>query len=382
MGATTMKTQSLLFMFGFLGSAAAAIGQAPGAMSDAEAARVIDQPLASLTVRGAALGEALADVGRQAGVEIVVDEAAAELLPWGAQTAVQEITVQDATVRQLLGEMLPALGLRFEIVDGRVKVLATEPLKRINRRATWDELAVLQRAASTPYTPDNLAGFKLQFRITSKVDAKSMLEHQLARAGQGTVAEMLETATGSLGWVWLPVDDAVVIRTMQAQIANKLSRRISVRYVGTPLARILLDLADKAETAFVLEPGMMVKLPANIVQGYSLSLDQASIRQALELICAETGLKYEIEREIVRIGLSEALEEGGRPGGTREFPYVGKIAVPAKSGDYTLEFLIRRDELPPDILDARNQMVEEIVQQMRQDMAPGTPMQSPDAPDP
>ncbi len=208
-----------------------------------------------------------------------------------------------------------------------------------------------------------------------------MLEHQLSRSGRGSVAEMLEVATGALGWVWFPNGDAIVIRTQQAQIANRLARRISARYVNMPLARVLLDLSEKAETQFVLEPGMMLKLPHSTVQNYSLLLQSASIRQALELICAETGLKYEIEREVVRIGLSDALQEGGKRAASRSSPYVGKIVVPGADGGYSLEFLIRTDELPPDILESRDQMIEEIIQKMRKDIAPSAPMSSPDAPD-
>ena len=357
-------------------------GDAPAVESGGvEVTAAVDRKVESLTVRDAAIVDALADIGRQAGVKITIDEASLELLPWGPQTRLSHVDVANASLREILPQILGMIGMTYEVRADDVFVYATEPLKRINRRATWDELKLLQRCRETDYTAETFKEFDLQYRITSKVDAANMLEHQLSKSGRGTMADMLEVATGSLGWVWFPSDNAIVIRTQQAQIANRLARRITVRYVNQPLARVLMELSDKAETAFVLEPGMMIKLPPATVQNYSLLLQSTSIRQALELICAETGLKYDIEREVVRIGLSDALVEGGKPASVRASPYVGKIAVPSADGSYTLEFLIRAEELPPDILEARDLMIEEIIQKMRKDMSTSSPMESPDAPD-
>ncbi|RIK67873.1 MAG: hypothetical protein DCC65_05215 [Planctomycetota bacterium] len=378
-------TRFLTLLLALLVFAGPVSAQAPlpvaATSADAAVAQALDQKIESLSVSDMAVGDALADIGRQTGLRISADEPSLELLPWGAQTRLAKVTVSHASLREILPQVLAPLGMTYDIRDGGVFVFATDPLKRMNRRANWDDLKLLQRCNETQFSPETFRNFKLQFRITSKVDAANMLEHQLSRSGRGSVAEMLEVATGALGWVWFPNGDAVVIRTQQAQIANRLARRISARYANMPLARVLLDLSEKAETQFVLEPGMMLKLPQSTVQSYSLLLQSASIRQALELICAETGLKYEIEREVVRIGLSDALQEGGKRAAGRSSPYVGKIVVPGADGGYSLEFLIRADELPPDILESRDQMIEEIIQKMRKDISPSTPMSSPDAPD-
>lgn len=351
----------------------ALMGQAPlpvtAAPGDAEASRALDAALESLKVSDMEIGAALLDLGRQANLKIDVDEPSLELLPWGAQTKLSSLTIAKATLRQVLPQVLGPLGLTYDVRDGGVFVFATEPLRRLNRRADWSELDLLQRCRQTEFSLDAMKSFKLQFRISSKVDAAKMLETQMEKSGRGTVAEMLEVATGALGWVWFPHGDAIVIRTQQAQIANRLARRVTARYTNTPLARVLLDLSEKAETQFVLEPGMMLKLPPSTVQSYTLLLHSTSIRQALELICAETGLKYEIDREVVRIGVSDALQEGGKPASLRVSPYVGKIVVPGTEGKYTLEFLIRAEDLPPDILDTREQMIEEMIQQMRREAA-------------
>jgi hypothetical protein len=266
--------------------------------------------------------------------------------------------------------------MTYEVRDEGVVVVATKPLNRINRRATWDELKLLRRCNETEYTPESFADFKLHYRITKRVDAPALLKQQLNRAGSGTVAEMLEVATSSLGWVWFPFEDHIRFRSMQAQIANQLARRVTVRYENEPLTRVLLDLADRAEVALLLEPGMIRKLPPE-AKSISLVLQNSSIRQALNVMSAETGLKYEMRRDFLFLGLADDYQPGGATASARRSPYVGKISVTSEDGSYTYDFLLRADELPADVLEYRRQIIGEYIERMRRDMAPKEGMQDP-----
>jgi hypothetical protein len=330
---------------------------------------VLDQKVEQLNISGAEIADALADIGKQVGISITLDERVLDLLPWGKQTKLSEISVSNASLREILPQILGPLGMTWESRDGGIVVVPTDPIKRLNRRSTWDDLKLLKRATEQEYTPENFATYKVQYRITSKVDAAKMLEHQLSRSGRGTIAEMLETATGALGWIWFPEDDHIVIRTGQAQVANLLSRRVTARYANVPLSQILTDLADKADVALSMEPGMMTKLPPSTAQSYTLFLQSSSIRQAFESIAAETGLKYEITNDGVHVSLSGAVADAGKTGG-RPSPYVAKLVVPGAAGKYSMEFFIRQDELPPDILEYYDQMLGEMIQKLRSEMAP------------
>lgn len=340
----------------------------------------LDQKVEQFTVSGAEISDALADLGKQVGLSVTLDDRALELLPWGRQTKLSQVNVTNASLREILPQLLGPLGMTYEPRDGGIVVVPTEPIQRLNRRATWEDLKLLKHCTEQEYTPENFASLKVQYRITSKVEAAKMLDHQLARSGRGTIAEMLETATGALGWIWFPEDDHIVIRTAQAQINNLLSRRVTARYANVPLAQILTDLAEKADVALTMEPGMMAKLPPSTAQSYSLLLQSTSIRQALELISAETGLKYDITRDGVDVGLSEAVADTGKPGtaAPRTSPYVAKLVVPGVDGSYTVEFLIRSDELPQDILDYRDQMKGDFIQKVRRELAP--PNETPNTP--
>jgi hypothetical protein len=351
----------------------------PAFASDVDVAIALDKPLGTVAIQEEAIPETLSKLGQKVGIRITIDEGAVDLLPWGRRTRLKDVTIENASLRDVLPQILGALGMTYEARDDGIVVLSTPPLERINRRSTWDDLKLLRRTRETAYSPENFASFGLQYRITSKVDAPKMLATQLSQAGRGTVAEMLEVATAALGWVWFPDGDHLVIRTSQAQTANRMARRTTCRYTHEPLARILLDLADKADTPISFEPGMMLKLPANVAQSTDLILQNSSIRQAFEVLSANTGISYEIGRSGIQVSLAEGI--GDVPGvapSRRTSAYIGKISLPSADGTYTYDFLLRADELPPDILEYRRQIIEEYIQKMRADMAPDETIRSPD----
>lgn len=340
-----------------------------GRLSDA-AARAFDQTFEKLEIQAKPVVDVLADLGKRAGIEITVDDKAVELLPWGRQTRLSGLTINNATLRDALNQIDGALGLEHIERDGAIVIVASGPLERMNRRATWDDLELLRRCNETEYSPEAFKQLSLQYRITSKVDAPALLAKQLERAGRGTIAQMLEVAAGSLGWTWFPNKDHLVIMTNQAQIAHRLAKRITCRYLNQPLSQIIVDLAKRANVALTLQPGMMTRLPRSVAQSSNLVLQYSSIRQALEVLCAETGLEYEMRRDGLHIGLAATAASGPVGQARRSSPYVCKISVPSKDGSFAYEFLVREDELPPDIRAYRRQIIEATIGKMRAEMAP------------
>ena len=338
-----------------------------------ELAQALDLKVENLAISGVELPAALADLGRQVGIQITLSEDAAELLPWGRQTKLKDVTVSHASLREALPQILAPLGMTYEEVrDQGIVVVPTSPIRRLSRRATWEELKLLRKAMETEYSSQTFADFKIQYRITSKVDAPKLLNEQMEKAGQGTVSQILETASQALGWIWFPEDDHIVIRTQQAQIANKLSRRISARYNNVPLSQILLDLSDKADIGLRLEPGMMLKLPAS-AQSYSLLLQSVSVRQALELIAADTGVTYDINADGLSLKVAET-GQGGAP--TARSPFAVKLSIPSKDNSFSYDLLIREDELPPEFLEHSQQIKADFIQKMMEELAPDQKIRS------
>ncbi|MBI5763099.1 MAG: hypothetical protein HZA51_06205 [Planctomycetes bacterium] len=353
------------------------ITAAPASAQSTDIGARLDAKLSNLSIQGMEIEGVLADLGKQAGVDIVLDDDAIDCLPWGKQTRLSDLSITSASLRSVLTQITDSLGFTFNARDGKIVLSALEPLKRLRRRPTWDEVKLLHQLTEKDYATDTFANLKIQYRITSKVDAKAMLQRQLEQSGRGSISQMLETATAALNWVWFVEEDHVVIRSMEAQVAVKLARPVSVRYSNVPLSQILNELGEKADVLVTFEPGMMLKLPTSTAQSYTLLLQSVSIRQAIELICAETGLKYEIRTDSVHMALSDAaIADPGKAATAatpRTSPYAAKITMPSSEGGYTLEFLVRTDELPPDILEARGQMLQELIQKVRKEIAPAQP---------
>ncbi|MFO0972681.1 MAG: hypothetical protein U1A27_04465 [Phycisphaerae bacterium] len=345
------------------------------AVSGAEA---LDRPVGSLKLEAQALPAVLETLAQKAGVHFVVDEDTYAVLPWGRETRVASLTLSaGATLRATLDEVLRPLGLVYRLEDDArrtIRVDSSPPLDRMNRRATWDDLRLLTMLETTPYSAANLGQVRIQYKITTKVNAPQSLANQLKRSGEGTLAQMLTTATNALGWTWYPDGDHVVVLSQEALNNHNLARTVTARYNQMNLAHILLDLSQKADVPFSFEPGLMLKLPATAANSYSLMLNQTSIREALEFICAETGLKYIVRRDAVDFSLAPGAVGVGSGGAARSRgdPYVARILVPARNGNYTYEFLIRDSELPDDLREYRGQMIDEMIDRIRQDMAPSS----------
>ena len=115
----------------------------------------------------------------------------------------------------------------------------------------------------------------------------------------------------------------------------------------------------------------LASLPLNVQKSFSLNVLNKSAEDVLESIAAYTGLGYLIEPEgvlfyrlnhepraptVTSQGTSAADADGD--------PYVAKILVPLDDGR-TVEWLIRRSELPPDLRDKRDQDLQKAFEAIR-----------------
>lgn len=332
----------------------------------------VDGDLGTLTIASQPLATVLEMLGERAGVRFSVDEDTYALLPWGRETRLASLELKGATLRQALEEIIRPLGLVYRVRERSIAIEPSEPLERMNRRATWNDLKLIASMQSTPYSAEAFDKLTVQYRITSKVNAPQLLKTQLKRAGSGSLCDVLTTAANALGWTWFTDEDHIVVLSSEAFIAHNLARTVTLRYKDMGLAHILLDLATKADVPLSIEPGLMQKLPPSTAQSYSLFVQETSVRQALELICAETGLEYQVRRDglFVTLPPATAARAGAAPRAARGDPYAARILVPAKSGGFSYEILIRESELPDDVREYRSQMISEMVERMRQDMAP------------
>lgn len=323
----------------------------------------IDISLPNRTIRSA-----LDELGNQTGVRIVVERSALPRLPYGEQTQVNA-QINDVTLRDALRALLTPIGLEFEVRRDALHVSATPPLRRIVRRATWDELDTIRRLYTTPWSDELWASLPVQFQDTAMEDksARDAIRELGHRAGAGTAAEVLELSCNQKHWTWYPSGKMIVILPQTQQVLRQLNRRVSLRFFNTPLSDVLLDLGREADVLVRMEPGALASVPAQAAQAFSLNIENVSVQQALEVVSGTTGLGYTADEKGIRIEASRLGATVAPPSTTsasdllkamQANPIVGMLTLKGENGVPDFSFFVRESDLPPNLNEARKQKLD------------------------
>jgi hypothetical protein len=333
--------------------------------------QALDQPT-DLEIADQPIADALAYVGQRTGVTIDIAPAVVEMLPYGAQTTVSA-TIRGTPLREGLAALLRPIGLQFAIRGSRIQAEPVAALARLGRRATWEELELLDQLASNNWW----GGVAEQLRITiegellSTDDAFGALRDRAAKVGAGTALDAVENACGAMHWVWVPRGRQVVVMSATDFHRDRLGATDSFRYVGVPLANVLVDLTQRAGVPLRLEPGVLADLPTQTLNAFTLQAENIPYEQALELIAGATALAYTVGDEGVWLYRPEgvaAVSAGARSGSAD--PYVMKITMPAGPDGTTYEILVRQSELPHELLNIRKQRIDDAIAEMTGTIAP------------
>ncbi len=348
---------------------------------EARILQALDQPT-DLNVQDIPIRQALDKLGTETGIPIQLAPGCLSLLPYGSQTKLTA-TIQKRPLRESLTALLRPLGLEFVPTARAVTIQPTPPLERIGRRATWEELATLEKLSSQPMTPELFSSLRLQFQDGGgdAVTNGTRLAQAVSAVGHGVAAQVLERACDACEWTWYPEGPFVVILSKTRQVERQLNRRVSVKYVQTLLPEALADLASRAGVLVRFDPGVLSSLPPQAGERFSLSMENATVRQALEVIAGETGLRYVVEPDGVRMtrpggpaattpagGMGPAQVEAAAQAtvaALRSNSIVGQLTFPLPDGSsYTL--FIRESDLPPEVNALRQAKITKTVNQIRQ----------------
>jgi hypothetical protein len=299
------------------------------------------------------LPQVMQAITKDTGVALVADPAVYELLPWGEQTGLT-VKIENQTLRQALGVITQTLGLTFVLKQETVEIRPMPPLKRLGRRATPEELAVLNLLASTPAeikgdrasVKDLLAAVdakleaaKSPFAIENRAFDDTSAATPVPVAKNATLMDALESLVESTGATWHPWGKTLVIipkeEHVRAQLANK---EISVRYNDVDIAKVLTELSSRSGVPFTIEPGAVQNIPPE-ARKVGLILDNTSVQQALEYIGGFTGLSYVVNEKGVYL-----FNKSGTAAGARRDPVV--VITRLDSG---VEVLVPESEVPADV---------------------------------
>ncbi len=251
------------------------------------------------------LPQAIRSIEGKTGVPIRVSRAAYDVLPWGEQTKLTA-KISQQTLRNSLSAIMQKLGLRYTVGDQEVLVEPLPALSRLGKRATADELAVIDKLASTPY-PE--AG-----RDASLADIVTTIEKQLVQLGSkdsftlenrtdnaasltirtfknNSMLDVLEEVHKQSRATWYPWGHGVVVRSKEDHVRTLLDKPVTLRFAGVDVAQALTELSIRSGVDFAIEPGAIQRIPAES-RTIKLILENVSTRQALESISGFTGLGY------------------------------------------------------------------------------------------
>jgi type II secretory pathway component GspD/PulD (secretin) len=365
-------------------------GASPGAATatrptDDESDRItqaLDKRI-SLTLTDLVIREAVQQLSDAAGVPIGIEEGTVDLLPSGSRTLLT-VKVDGQPLREVLKELLRQLGLTYRTERNGLTISPTEPLRRIARRATWEELALLAKLASTPWSKELFDSLQFQFQDARAgyADANRERLWELAGAvGVGTAAEVLEYACEKYGWCWAPSGNVIAILSRTRQVEKLLNKPVNVSYTQVSVEQALLDLARKAGVLLQFDPGAVSTMRPQMSELFTLTMENGTIRQALEVIAGQTGLSYFIEPTGIRIAASTvasspatdiaaAAELAAKA--ARSNSVIGQLTIPNPDGT-SFSFFIRENDLPPEVNKMRQAKIRKIIDQLRRNLAAEQP---------
>ena len=324
--------------------------------------------LVKLDIANQPLPQAVKTIEDATGVRLDVAPQVWDLLPWGEQTTINA-KIENKTLREALDAITRKLGLTFELKDEAVEIQPLPPLRRLGRRSTVDELAVLDLLKRTPYdgkaqlsVHDLLASIdakleaaKSNFAVENRAGGADNIHRTIKR--DSSLLEALEAIPLNTEATWYPWGKSLVVVQKVDQIRNLLTKTaVTIHFNGVNVSQVLAELQAKAGVKFTIEPGAVARL-APEQQNVRLVLENASIEQALENLAGFTGLAWTANDKGVYI--SNPTSSGAA---SRE-PSIALITL-----DNGLQVVVRESQVPPDMREYIKHKTDQQLDKIRQMM--------------
>jgi hypothetical protein len=361
------RTISILI---FLLSLAMAVG-ASAQNSVISLQQSLDRPV-SLDVNDAPIAEVFKKLTENTGVIFMIEPETADYLPYGDQTRLA-VTLRNVTLRNALSPMLAPQALTWEIEGDRIHIRPSEPLYRLARRATFDELSLLGKLLSEklPVVPEGESVIAAVREKTGQSDLKIFFEgdgadEALEKARvvlPASPAEWLDMACRGQGWTWYLEETRIQILPKARQTQRQLELHVSLKYQNRRLVDVLLDLARKGRVKLMLDPGVMNLLPVTTRENFNLMMSDATLSQALEVISGATGLEFTVTDEGLHVDAGPTMQKSMVADSSARTPYFVLMTIDGPSGE-KLQVFMKPEELPQDVQEkietAKRQFIEKI----------------------
>lgn len=341
-----MHTRNALWLAALIVAASTAAAQLPRDLIE----QALDQPLESLEIETGPILKTMEALGDKTGLRFVIEPPVVDLMPYGEQTTVG-VTIKRASVRDGLAQVFDGLGLKIEIVGDRVLIVPSPMLARLGRRLTIEEVNLLGKLSQGPLSGRELP---IEIRIDPQGKPRERFDAAVAQITAGNAVRQLESVAATLAWSWHVDGGAVVVERRQDEFRRRLDWPVDLSYQRAPLDRVLVDLGLKIGVTMLFEPGSLKAIDARD-RAVDLIQRGISVRQTLERLCGNTGLRYELTDDGVKITLPSSGDAipGGRADQIR-------VSVEVRPG-VTVDGYIRAESLPEDLRAEWNKRVRELL---------------------
>lgn len=327
-----------------------------GVADEAKLQLALDKPV-NIVMDSAPVADVFRKITVATGVKFIIDPRTLDALPYGAHTQMR-VTFENVTLREALNRMLSQRALRWRIDGQAVRILPSDALTRMCRRASYDEFEILGRMHSLKLQPaTRVEKILAQLRKATGADDLRLpaldveLVERASKALPCTAAVWLDALCEPAGLTWYLWGEDIVIIDRKAQVKRQLQKHVTLRYKGADIVEVLRDLAGKADVALSMAPGVLKYLPAEARTNFNLVMADATVDQALEVISGATGLVFAHTAEGIRVEASEELTKpNGRGGRRRRSQFFIKMSLPGVDGA-TVEVFFRGSDLPEDIIE-------------------------------
>jgi len=316
--------------------------------------QALDQNVANLEIQDVPIEDALVQLGEKSGLRFALAADALDAMPYGASTRIS-IVLKDSPLRRGLNQVFDGLGLRMRVEGDEVFVDPAPVLMRLGRRLTIEEVSLLARIAADPWESIPRDDVPLQILIDPTFGPQHAFEQAIGQVHGVNATEQLEAATNALGWIWMPRGGAVVLLPRTEFVRQLLDRPVDLNYARRPLDEVLDDLGQKAGVVVSYAPGALQEVQAGL-RPVDLVQRDTTVRQTLERICGNTGLRYEIAPDGIRV-LGPERPQTRQPVGTAS--RLIRISIPIEAGGATMDVILREDELPPHVRRLYDQRLQE-----------------------
>jgi hypothetical protein len=343
--------------------------------------RKLDTPIDSLDLNDIELPKAFDELAAKGKISLQVDPACYDLLPYGETTKVNKASFRQTKLRDAVDSILNPLALDQAVSGDKIIITPSAPLRRIGRRATWEEILLL-KAARQESLP-GLSGGNLAQSIRT-VLSKDTLQLHIATANEAAhnaaieqvrrqlpceVWKALDIYSRATNQIWFVSDNAIEVMPTKQWIERQFERRIVLSKLNSPLVECVSELSHLSGIHFKPEPGLYAAYPA-----VTLNSKGGTVREILDTLRGVIGIDYEVQDDMITLKKASTEPGGGAAApAARQDPILGQITVKLDNGTDAVIFL-RESMLGPEAAEQLRKKTQASIEELKRKLSPLPPV--------